>query len=103
VVSGVPDKADSAARNCRSSLLVLAVIEGSQAKRNWQWQTAECPIKIANYELMSRDQEAIVHDSGIFDLVVLDEAQRIKNTASTTRSTSTLAPISRAFKDRSMA
>ncbi len=62
----------------------LCVIEGSQAKRNWQWQTAECPIKIANYELMSRDQDTIVHDSGVFDLVVLDEAQRIKNSRSST-------------------
>lgn len=62
----------------------LCVIEGSQAKRTWQWQSADSPIKIANYELMSRDQDAIIGESDAYDLVVLDEAQRIKNSRSST-------------------
>lgn len=60
------------------------VIEGSQAKRNWQWQTDRWPVKIANYELMSRDQDAITQPGSRYDLVVLDEAQRIKNSRSST-------------------
>ncbi|HQU46582.1 MAG: helicase, partial [Planctomycetia bacterium 21-64-5] len=61
----------------------LAVIEGDQAKRRWQWQLTESPVKIANYELLHRDRELLT--SGIhFDLVVLDESQRIKNRSSTT-------------------
>jgi SNF2 family DNA or RNA helicase len=62
----------------------ICVIEGSQAKRNWQWQATQWPVKIANYELMARDQEAINHVHSHYDLVVLDEAQRIKNSGSST-------------------
>jgi SNF2 family DNA or RNA helicase len=41
-------------------------------------------MKIANYELLMRDRDVLL-DSGLsFDLVVLDEAQRIKNRSSTT-------------------
>jgi SNF2 family DNA or RNA helicase len=61
----------------------LTIIEGDQAKRRWQWTQENAPVKIANYELLMRDREVL--DEGLsFDLVVLDEAQRIKNTASTT-------------------
>jgi SNF2 family DNA or RNA helicase len=61
----------------------IAVIEGDQAKRNWQWQEVESPVKIANYELLGRDRGLVNSDQLHFDLVVLDEAQRIKNRAST--------------------
>jgi SNF2 family DNA or RNA helicase len=61
----------------------LATIEGDQAKRRWQWSEAAAPVTIANYELLMRDRDVL--ESGLaFDLVVLDEAQRIKNTSSTT-------------------
>jgi superfamily II DNA or RNA helicase len=64
--------------------LPLAAIEGEQSRRRWQWQQAETPVKIANYELLQRDRE-LVSELGLrFDLVVLDEAQRIKNRASAT-------------------
>jgi len=64
--------------------LPICIIEGDRAKRHWQWRDLSAPIKIANYELLMRDQE-IVLDNGLeFDLVVLDEAQRIKNRSSTT-------------------
>jgi SNF2 family DNA or RNA helicase len=62
----------------------ISVIEGEQAKRRWQWQQTDMPVKIANYELMHRDRELIGELSLEFDLVVLDEAQRIKNRANTT-------------------
>src|SRR4051812_9673691 len=61
----------------------LMIIEGDQAKRRWQWTQTDAPVKIANYELLTRDHEAFdatVH----FDLVILDEAQRIKNSNSAT-------------------
>jgi SNF2 family DNA or RNA helicase len=62
----------------------LAVIEGDQARRRFQWQQSQAPVKVANYELMQRDRE-LVGELGLqFDLVVLDEAQRIKNRASAT-------------------
>jgi SNF2 family DNA or RNA helicase len=64
--------------------LPITVIEGEQARRRWQWQQRETPVKIANYELLQRDH-ALVEELGLrFDLVVLDEAQRIKNRSSIT-------------------
>ena len=62
----------------------VAAIEGNAAKRQFQWQSPEIPVKVANYELLMRDRDIVV-DSGLhFDLVALDEAQRIKNRSSTT-------------------
>jgi SNF2 family DNA or RNA helicase len=59
------------------------IVEGDSNNRRWQWTEAASPVTIANYELLMRDRDVL--DSGIhFDLVVLDEAQRIKNTSSTT-------------------
>jgi SNF2 family DNA or RNA helicase len=61
----------------------LCMIEGDQAKRRWQWSQPEIPVRIANYELLMRDRD--VFDADLhFDLVVLDEAQRIKNASNTT-------------------
>jgi len=61
----------------------LAIIEGEQNKRQWHWLETTAPIKIANYELLMRDRE-LFSNQVEFDLVVLDEAQRIKNRNSTT-------------------
>jgi len=62
----------------------LCIIEGDQTRRHWQWRHQSAPLKIANYELLMRDRDVVL-DSGLnFDLVVLDEAQRIKNRSSTT-------------------
>ncbi|MEX0818883.1 MAG: DEAD/DEAH box helicase, partial [Pirellulaceae bacterium] len=62
----------------------LCIIEGDQTRRHWQWRHQAAPVKIANYELLMRDRDVVL-DSGLkFDLVVLDEAQRIKNRSSTT-------------------
>ena len=63
--------------------LPLTVIEGDQVKRRWQWQLTETPVKVANYELLHRDRELFTPDMH-FDLVVLDESQRIKNRSSGT-------------------
>lgn len=64
--------------------LPLAVIDGDQEKRRWQWQVADAPIKIANYEALNRDRRIVAGGDLHFDLVVLDESQRIKNRNSTT-------------------
>ncbi|GAA5505263.1 DEAD/DEAH box helicase [Novipirellula caenicola] len=62
----------------------VVAIEGNAAKREFQWRSPEVPVKVANYELLMRDKETVL-DSGLhFDLVALDEAQRIKNRNSTT-------------------
>ncbi len=62
----------------------VAAIEGNAAKRNWQWRSGEVPVKIANYELLMRDRDTVLSEDIHFDLVTLDEAQRIKNQNSTT-------------------
>ena len=64
--------------------LPVAVIEGAQEKRLWQWKQTTISLKIANYELLQRDQEVLSAADVRFDLVILDEAQRIKNRRSTT-------------------
>lgn len=68
--------------------LPVAVIEGDQTRRRWQWGLTEIPVKIANYEVLQRDREVFEPDAAgrrvQFDLVILDEAQRIKNRASAT-------------------
>ena len=63
--------------------LLVTVVEGDQARRRWQWGLNDVPIKLANYELLVRDREEITDPSQHYDLVVLDEAQRIKNRSST--------------------
>lgn len=62
----------------------VVVVEGDQAKRQWMWQKGAAPVRIANYELMMRDRDAIDNPDQHFDLVILDEAQRIKNRNGTT-------------------
>ncbi len=64
--------------------LVVAVIEGDQQRRRWQWSLADVPVKVANYEVVVRDRELVAELGLSFDLVVLDEAQRIKNRSSQT-------------------
>ncbi len=60
----------------------VLVIEGEQARRAWQWQLADVPLRLANYELLCRDRDLLGPTR--FDLVVLDESQRIKNLSGTT-------------------
>jgi SNF2 family DNA or RNA helicase len=68
----------------------VMAIEGEPARRRWQWQVPAVPVKIANYELLHRDRDLLETcaaggtPSGRFDLVLLDEAQRIKNESSIT-------------------
>ena len=65
--------------------LPVVTVEGDAARRKMAWTQPNIPILVANYELMVRDMEALHEDDRPkFDLVVLDEAQRIKNRDSRT-------------------
>jgi SNF2 family DNA or RNA helicase len=75
----------------------VAVIEGDSSKRAWVWSNPQAPVKIANYELLIRDWEIIQNASLHFDLVVLDEAQRIKNRTSATSEIVRSIPRSRSW------
>jgi SNF2 family DNA or RNA helicase len=75
----------------------IAVIEGNSAKREFQWRSREVPVKIANYELLMRDRDLVVDADHHCDLVVLDEAQRIKNRQSTTSEVVRAIPRTRSW------
>jgi len=78
--------------------ITVAAVHGNQASRDWQWKNDGAMVKIANYELMIRDEETVTGLSPAFDLVVLDEAQRVKN-----RSNSTSKVIQKIERKRSWA
>ena len=62
----------------------LTVVAGNQQRRTFLWQQPEAVVTIANYELLIRDEELVTDINQQYDLVVLDESQRIKNTSSST-------------------
>lgn len=68
--------------------LPIVTIEGSGARRRMLWTMPGVPILISNYEAMTRDLNEIPEaEQPKFDLLVLDEAQRIKNRDSRTAET----------------
>jgi SNF2 family DNA or RNA helicase len=64
--------------------LPFEVIGGDAASRRAGWLVSNCPLKLVNYELLTRDTDILADESVRFDVVVLDEAQRIKNRESKT-------------------
>ncbi len=64
--------------------LPFEVIGGDVDSRRTAWLVSNCPLKLVNYELLTRDADWIDDERVHFDLVVLDEAQRIKNRGSKT-------------------
>ncbi|WP_425394923.1 DEAD/DEAH box helicase [Aeoliella sp.] len=61
----------------------VTVISGPGARREFLWRQ-RAVVSLVNYETLVRD-EAIVEEQDLnFDLVVLDESQRIKNRSGTT-------------------
>ncbi|MDR0871159.1 MAG: DEAD/DEAH box helicase [Planctomycetaceae bacterium] len=67
----------------------IQVIDGPPARRKWLWQLPGVPVRIANYELLNRDREFFdplldKKNCQQFDLVVLDESQRIKSSSNAT-------------------
>ncbi len=75
----------------------VTVIEGDATKRQWIWSQHAAPVRIANYELLMRDKALLDDPATHFDLVVLDEAQRIKNRNSTTSQIVRALPRSRSW------
>ncbi|MAT16353.1 MAG: helicase [Planctomyces sp.] len=69
--------------------LPVTTVTGDTARRRMIWEMSKPGIYLANYELLVRDFEELEQDgiSPKFDLLVLDEAQRIKNRDSRTAST----------------
>ncbi|HVT29608.1 MAG TPA: DEAD/DEAH box helicase [Lacipirellulaceae bacterium] len=59
-------------------------IEGGPNRRQWLWQTSTAVVRIVNYETAVRDRELVCNPEDDYDLVVLDESQRIKNAANAT-------------------
>jgi SNF2 family DNA or RNA helicase len=55
------------------------VVAGDTETRRAIWRVSNCPLKLVNYELLTRDADEIADEAVRFDLVVLDEAQRIKS------------------------
>jgi len=52
--------------------------------RRTTWLVSNCPLKLINYESLTRDADTVADPRVHFDVVVLDEAQRIKNSGSKT-------------------
>lgn len=78
--------------------LPITTVEGDGNRRRMIWTMPGAPILIVNYELMVRDFEAFGEDERPkFDLVVLDEAQRIKNRESRTSETARAIPRRRTW------
>ena len=78
--------------------LPIVTIEGDGKRRKMQWMMPGIPIRICNYELMVRDFDALDDDEQPkFDLVVLDEAQRIKNRDSRTSEVARSIPRKRSW------
>jgi SNF2 family DNA or RNA helicase len=64
--------------------LPFEVLGGDAGVRRAGWLVSNCPLKVVNYELLTRDAGYLSEESAAFDVVVLDEAQRIKNRESKT-------------------
>jgi len=64
--------------------LPITIVEGDQARREWLWTHASEGVVLANYEALVRDRQVAAAPDRPFDLVVIDESQRIKNRAGAT-------------------
>jgi SNF2 family DNA or RNA helicase len=64
--------------------LTVTVIEGTPTRRQFLWSESGNVVTIANYEAVVRDRTDVCDPDNQFDLVMLDEAQRIKNASGTT-------------------
>lgn len=68
--------------------LAAIIVRGSASDRGWQWQ-AKTDVTLVSYETLRSDFEGSAHAPlrrRVWDVVVADEAQRIKNRNDTSRS-----------------
>ncbi|MSR59751.1 MAG: DEAD/DEAH box helicase [Planctomycetaceae bacterium] len=77
--------------------LPVVTIEGDSARRQMLWTMPGVTILLANYEVLTRDMEAFGEQPPQFDLMILDEAQRIKNRDSQTATTARSIPRKRSW------
>ena len=77
--------------------LPVTIVEGGQTQREWLWRHAAEGVLLANYELLVRDRDLVAAVSPPFDLMVVDEAQRIKNRASATNEAARSVPRARSW------
>ena len=77
--------------------LPVVTLEGDFARRQLMWTMPGMTILLANYELLVRDMESLGDQPPQFDLVILDEAQRIKNRDSRTATTARHLPRKRSW------
>jgi len=77
--------------------LPVTTIEGDTQRRKMLWNMPGVNILLANYELVVRDMEYFGDNPPQFDLVVLDEAQRVKNRGSRTALTARAIPRRRSW------
>jgi SNF2 family DNA or RNA helicase len=64
--------------------LPFEVFPSDPELRRTAWLVSNCPLKLVNYEAVTRDADIIADPRVMYDVVVLDEAQRIKNYGSKT-------------------
>ena len=64
--------------------LPFEVFPADPEARRTTWRASNCPLKLINYESLTRDADIAADAKTYFDVVVLDEAQRIKNAGSKT-------------------
>lgn len=78
--------------------LPVTVVQGDTNRRKMIWEMPNTPILVANYESMARDFETMGEENiPRFDLVVLDEAQRVKNRDSRTAEVARSIPRKRSW------
>lgn len=74
------------------------IVAGDNETRRAVWRVSNCPLKLVNYELLTRDAAEVEDEKVRFDVVVLDEAQRIK-----TRESKTARAVRNLHRQRSWA
>ena len=77
--------------------LLVTVVNGKQARREFLWQSQSEGVMLANYELLVRDRELLDNIPEPFDLMVIDESQRIKNRLGTTNEVVCSVPRKRSW------
>ena len=77
--------------------LTVGAIEGGPARRQWLWRSNGDVVTIANYETVVRDRDEVCQADNQYDLVLLDESQRIKNASSTTNEVIRTIPRARSW------
>lgn len=77
--------------------LPFEVFPADPELRRATWHQSNCPLKLINYESLTRDADLAADRRTFFDVVVLDEAQRIKTPGSKTANVVKSIPRARSW------